>query len=139
MEQEEIQKEQLELELETFETEMNPGLLMDWLETLINLVHIDIQDAEKYIQNLSDHYRYLLENRQREFVEMDLEMKSIEALVYLLGRTGEKNLSLEYGKGQDFRGVKIIPGTLNFIVVYIVNNVIISSLSPYKIHSPREM
>jgi hypothetical protein len=134
MEQEEIHNEQLELELETFENEMNPGLLMGCLETLISLIHRDIQDAEKYIQNLSDHYRYLLENRQREFVEMDLEMKSVEGLVYLLGRTGEKDLSLEYGKGQDFRGIKIIPGTLSFIVFYIVNNMIISSLSPVNIH-----
>ena len=70
MEQEETHREQLELELETFENEMNPGLLMDCLETLISLIHKDIQDAEKYIQYLSDHYRYLLENRQREFIEM---------------------------------------------------------------------
>jgi hypothetical protein len=133
MEQEETHKEQLELELENFENEMNPDLLMGCLETLISLIRRDIQDAEKYIQNLSDHYRYLLENRQREFVEMDLEMKSIEELVYLLGRAGTKNLSLEYRKGQDFRGIKIIPGTLNFIVFYIVNNVIISSLSPINI------
>ncbi len=134
MEQEETHNKQLELELETFENEMNPGLLMGCFETLISLIHRDIQDAEKYIQNLSDHYRYLLENRQREFVEMDLEMKSIEELVYLLGRAGEKDLSLEYGKGQDFRGIKIIPGTLSFIIFYIVNNMIISSLSPVNIH-----
>ena len=92
MEQEENHKEQLELELETFENEMNPDLLMDCLETLISLIHCDIQDAEKYIRNLSDHYRYLLENRQREFVEMDLEIKSIEELVYLLSRAGAKDL-----------------------------------------------
>ena len=57
MEQEKNHKEQLELELETFENEMNPDLLMDCLETLISLIHSDIQDAEKYIRNLSDHYR----------------------------------------------------------------------------------
>jgi len=134
MEQEETHREQLELELETFENEMNPGLLMDCLETLISLIHKDIQDAEKYIQNLSDHYRYLLENRQREFIEMDLEIKSVEDLVYLLGRAGAKDMSLEYRKGQDFRGIKIIPGTLSYIVFYIVNNMIISSLSPVNIH-----
>lgn len=133
MEQEEAQREQLELELETFENEMNPGLLMNCLETLISLIHKDIQDAEKYIQNLSDHYRYLLENRQREFVEMELEMKSVEELVYLLGRAGVEDLTLEYGKDLDFRGIKIIPGTLGYIVFYIINNMIISSLSPVNI------
>jgi len=45
MEQEENHKEQLELELETFENEMNPDLLMDCLETLISLIHFDIQDT----------------------------------------------------------------------------------------------
>jgi len=101
---------------------------------LISLIHKDIQDAEKYIQNLSNHYRYLLENRQREFIEMDLEMKSVEGLVYLLGRAGANDLSLEYGKIQYFRGMKIIPGTLSYIVFYIVNNMIISALSPINIH-----
>jgi len=134
MEQEENHKEQLELELETFENEMNPDLLMDCLETLISLIHCDIQDAEKYIRNLSDHYRYLLENRQREFVEMDLEIKSIEELVYLLSSAGAKDLSLRYGEGHDFSRLKIIPGTLSFIVFYVANNMIISSLSHVSIH-----
>ncbi len=134
MEQEEIFSEQLELELESFENEMNPDLLMVCLETLISLIHKDIQDAEKYILNLSGHYRYILENRQKEFVEMDLEMRSAEELVYLLDRAGEKNLALEYGKSRDFKGVKIIPGTLSVIVLFIVNNMIISSLYPVGIH-----
>lgn len=134
MEQEEIHSEQLELELESFENEMNPGLLMVCLETLISLIHKDVQDAEKYLLNLSGHYRYLLENRQKEFVEMDLEMRSAEELVYLLGMAGEKNLSLEYEKNGNIRGVKVIPGTLSVILIYIVNNMIISSLSPLSIH-----
>ena len=133
MEQEEIQKEQLELELETFQNEMNPGLLTDCLETLIALIHRDIQDADRYIKHLSDHYRYLLDNRQREFTEMALELKSLEELVYLLGKAGTKDLSLEYGEGLDVSRAKIIPGTLGFIVFFIVNNLITSPLSPVHI------
>ncbi|MBA7549896.1 hypothetical protein ES705_42399 [subsurface metagenome] len=133
MEQEESLNMQLELELESFKNEMNPGLLMGCLETLISLIQINIQDAEKYIENLSNHYRYLLENRQREFVDMDLELKSVEELVYLLGRVGDTDLSLEYGENLDFKGVFIIPGTLSYIVFYIVNSMIISSLSPANI------
>ena len=133
MEQEEIQKEQLEGELETFENEMNPRLLMECLETLISLVHSNMQDAEKYVQSLSDHYRYLLMNRQREFVEMDLEMKSMEDLVYLLGRAGEKTFSVEH-HGLENRGIRIVPGTLGFILLFIVNNMIISPISPITVH-----
>ena len=132
MEQEEIQKEQLEGELENFEYEMNPRLLMECFETLISLIHRNIQDAEKYIQSLSDHYRYLLLNRHREIVELDLEIKSMEDLVYLLGKAGENKLSVDFS-GLDHRGIRIIPGTLGYIVFYIVNNMIISPISPIKV------
>jgi hypothetical protein len=139
MEREEIQKEQLELELESFRHEMNPGLLMDCLETLISLVHQDNQDADQYIQALSEHYRYRLENRQREFVGMAAEKKSVDGLIYLLGKGGDRDLTVEYAEGQDLNKIRIIPGTLGLMVLYMVNNMIISSLSPARMHVSRDV
>ena len=85
MEKEEIQGQQLELELESFKSEMNPGLLMECLENLLSLMHKDIQESDRYIRALSDQYRYMLDSRQKEFIDVEDEMKAARELALIPG------------------------------------------------------
>ncbi len=128
MEQEEVQGRQLELELESFKSEMNPDLLMECLENLLTLVQRDIQESDRYIQSLSNQYRYLLDNRKKEFVELDEELFAAEELVYLLNNGGETRISMKHdslsGK------MAVIPGSLHHIIYQVENSQILNSLNP---------
>ena len=128
MEQEEAQSRQLELELESFKSEMNPDLLMECLENLLTLVHKDVQEADHYILALSNQYRYLLDNRHKEFIGLDEELKAAEELAYLLNSGGATKLTLKY----DTTGgsMVVIPGTLHNILYHVENSMILNALNP---------
>lgn len=128
MEQEEVQGRQLELELESFKSEMNPDLLMECLENLLTLVQRDIQESDRYIQSLSNQYRYLLDNRKKEFVELDEELKAADELVYLLNNGGETKITMKHNS---LNGkMAVIPGSLHHIIYQVENSQILNSLNP---------
>lgn len=127
MEQEEVQGRQLELELESFKSEMNPDLLMECLENLLTLVQRDIQESDRYIQSLSNQYRYLLDNRKKEFVELDEELKAADELVYLLNNGGETKITMKHNS---LNGkMAVIPGSLHHIIYQVENSQILNSLN----------
>lgn len=128
MEQEDAQGRQLELELESFKSEMNPGLLLECLENLLTLVHKDVRECERYIQALSNQYRYLLDNRKIEFVDLDEELKTAGELVYLLNKGGATKITLEHKpSGGD---ITVIPGSLHHIIYHVENSQILTALNP---------
>ena len=132
LQREEDLGKQLELELESFKNEMNPSLLMTCLETLLNLVHLDVPEADKYILVLSNQYRYILDQRQKEFTDLDKELEAAGELVYLLGYDVQKSLLLETDIEKGTR-LQIIPGTLLYIINWIFNQMIIRPMRPVTI------
>jgi len=128
MEKEEMQIRQLELELESFKTEMNPGLLMECLESLLTLIKKDVQESENYIHTLSNQYRFMLDSRKKEFINLNEELQSVRELVYLLSSGGKPRIELEFESKDD--SVQVIPGTLHNIIYNVENTMILSTIDP---------
>ena len=136
VEKEVIQARQLELELESFKAEMNPDLLMECLENLISIMQKDVKKADAYIQGLSNQYRYLLDSRKKEFVNLKEELEALQELLFLLNGGGEDRILLELSagfSGKDQSEKPIIPGTLLNLAFNIENSMILNSLDPLKI------
>jgi hypothetical protein len=131
MENEEMQGQQLEIELESFRTEMNPDLLMECLEGLLTLMRRDTSESENYIQALSNQYRYLLDNRNKEFVDLGKEIKATRELVYLLNGGGSVKLILKDEIANEKSA--IIPGTLHNILYQVENSMILSPMNPMEV------
>ncbi len=128
MEKEEIQGQHLELELESFKSEMNPGLLMECLENLLSLMHKDIQESDRYIRALSDQYRYMLDSRQKEFIDVEDEMKAARELVYLLNSGAGDRIILEDETTEEKQA--LIPETFLSIIYHAENTMILSPHLP---------
>jgi len=133
LQKEEDLARQIELELESFQNEMNPGLLLTCLETLINLVHLDTKESEKYIHTLSNHYRYILDNRHMEITDLSSEIDAAGELVYLLAYNIKQSMILKTSIDNG-TGLQIIPGSLLTIVNWIFNNMIASPLRPIQVN-----
>lgn len=128
IEKEEIQGRQLEFELESFKSEMNPDLLMECLENLLVLMQKDVKRSDNYIQALSNQYRYLLDSRRKEFVPMDVELEAARELVFLLNISEDEKISLER-EGMDSK-IPVLPGTIHSIIYNVENSMILNSLNP---------
>jgi hypothetical protein len=136
LEREEMQAGQLELELESFKAEMKPDLLMECLENLLSIMRTDTRKAEQYIQGLSSQYRYLLDNRQKEFVDLEMEIEALKELLLLING-GEKEKIILNGTPAE-PGFDIIPGTLQNLVYNIENTMILSSVQPMELSIRRQ-
>jgi hypothetical protein len=136
IEEEDMLNRQLELELESFKSEMNPDLLLECLENLLTLMYKDVQASDHYIKALSNQYRYMLDGRKDEFIIFDKELIAAQELLYLLNKGGDARISLEHETVDG--DLYLIPGTLHNILYTIEHNFILSTLDPLLIVLSRD-
>ena len=80
---ERLKKESVEAQYNNLKNQVNPHFLFNSLNALTNLVYQDQDKAVKFIKQLSDVYRYVLNSRDKEVVSLDEELKFLEAYAFL--------------------------------------------------------
>ena len=123
-------REVLEMEMLEFKNDINPDLLFESLESLINLIYRDVEQAEEYIDCLASAYRYVLSNRQQELVPLSLELDAAKNLVRLLNEKHFGQLRFESSLDPDELRATLIPGSLPVIIESLVRNTIVSRFEP---------
>jgi sensor histidine kinase YesM len=83
VEAERYQKQSMEATYENLKSQVNPHFLFNSLNALTNLVYEDQDKAAKFIKQLSEVYRYVLDTRDKEVVLLEEELKFLQAYVYL--------------------------------------------------------
>ena len=133
LEKENVKTKNLEFKLQSFKNEVNPNLLYSSLETLISILHKDAEESESFIDKLSEVYRYLLDNKQNEFNNLNQELAAVDNLIYLLNKRYQEsiqlNVSLEAGDEQK----KIVTGTLARLVEFITEQTLVTINQPLRL------
>ena len=80
---EKLQRENLSARYENLKSQVNPHFLFNSLNALTNLVYEDQDKAVKFIKQLSDVYRYVLDTRDREVVTLEEELKFLQSYIFL--------------------------------------------------------
>jgi LytS/YehU family sensor histidine kinase len=84
-------RESINAKYESLKSQVNPHFLFNSLNALTNLVYQDQDKAVKFIKELADVYRYVLDTREKEVVPLEGELKFLQAYIYLQQiRFGEK-------------------------------------------------
>jgi len=84
-------KESIKAQYESLKNQVNPHFLFNSLNALTNLVYEDQDKAAKFIKQLSDVYRYVLDTKDREMVSLKEELEFLNAYLFLQQiRFGEK-------------------------------------------------
>jgi two-component system LytT family sensor kinase len=81
---EKYKKESVEAQLENLKSQVNPHFLFNNLSVLSSLVYKDQDKAVDFINQFSKVYRYILDNKSKELIELETEIKFIESYCYLL-------------------------------------------------------
>jgi LytS/YehU family sensor histidine kinase len=88
---EKFKRESTVARFESLRSQVNPHFLFNSLNALTNLVYEDQDKAAKFIKQLSEVYRYLLETRDKEIVPLEEEKRFLDSYLYLQKiRFGEK-------------------------------------------------
>lgn len=87
-----LKREKLALEYETLKSQINPHFLFNSFTALSSLVYKDQDKAVEFIREMSNVYRYILEQKEKEVVAVKQELDFIRAVTYLYSIRHGENL-----------------------------------------------
>lgn len=137
VEAERLRTEMMTYKYESLRNQVNPHFLFNSLNVLSDLVYEDQGQAVKFIRQLSDLYRYVLDSREREVVPLREELDFIDSFGYLLKTRFEDKLQLtiDVPSAADDR---IVPMSLQNLLENAVKHNEVSSQFPLHVKIIRE-
>lgn len=84
VETEQLKKEYMRSQLLGLKSQVNPHFLFNSLNSLSSLINENQEEAEKFLDEMSKVYRYLLRNSDDQLVQLDTELQFIQSYFYLL-------------------------------------------------------
>jgi two-component system LytT family sensor kinase len=137
LEAERLKTEMMTYKYDSLRNQVNPHFLFNSLNVLSDLVYEDQGQAVKFIRQLSDLYRYVLDSREREVVDLQEELTFIDSFIYLLKTRFEDKLEVNISitAGSDER---IVPMALQILIENAVKHNEVSTQFPLKVDVSRE-
>jgi len=129
---EKLKAEMLAYKYESLRNQINPHFLFNSLNVLSDLVYDDQALAVKFIRQLSDLFRYVLDSRDKELVPLQEELDFIHSFTFLLKTRFEDKLKIEIDvqlNPNDY----IVPMTLQLLIENAVKHNEVSAAFPLRI------
>ncbi|MEL6925842.1 MAG: histidine kinase, partial [Bacteroidota bacterium] len=133
LEKEQLQRENIQSQLEGLKNQVNPHFLFNSLNTLTYLIPQDSEKAVRFVQKLSKVYRYILEIRDKELISLQEEMDFIHSYIFLLKERFGDNLNVQLEIEPMHLNSKIVPLSLQILFENAIKHNIISSERPLTI------
>lgn len=132
-----VQAEKLKVEMlaykyESLRNQINPHFLFNSLNVLSDLVYDDQAIAVKFIQQMSDLFRYVLDSRDKELVPLRDELEFIRSYTYMLKTRFEEKLKIEIDVDPNTDDY-IVPMSLQLLIENAVKHNEVSEAFPLRI------
>ncbi len=128
-----LRQEQTQVQLDTLRNQINPHFLFNSFNALINAIHQDKELAIDYVEKLSDYYRQILENQNKQVITLKEELMLVENYLYLQKQRFGNNMICEIAIPLVYRESIIPPMTLQLLAENAVKHNSISKSTPLKI------
>ncbi|WP_066627971.1 sensor histidine kinase [Labilibacter marinus] len=110
-----LNEENLKYKYNTLKAQVNPHFLFNSLNTLSELVHVDAQKSDLFIQKLSKVYRYILENENNDWISLERELDFVKQYFDLQLQRNQGNISMEINIENPEKW-KVIPVSVQLLV-----------------------
>jgi len=135
---EELKTEMLAYRYESLRNQINPHFLFNSFNVLSDLVYADQAMAVKFINQLSELFRYVLDSRDKELVPLADELAFMHSYIYLLKTRFEDKLDLKIDLKAESDEL-IVPMTLQLLVENAVKHNEVSEAFPLQIRIRRNI
>jgi LytS/YehU family sensor histidine kinase len=132
-EAENLKKENLQSQLEGLKGQVNPHFLFNSLNSLSSLISEDPEKAEKFLDEMSKVYRYLLRTNEDGLTTLDSEMDFIYSYFHMLKTRYGDGLDMETRIDDHYLPYQVPPLTLQMLVENAVKHNMILKNNPLKI------
>jgi sensor histidine kinase YesM len=132
-ESEQLKRENLQSQLEGLKGQVNPHFLFNSLNSLSSLISEDPEQAEKFLDEMSKVYRYLLRTNEDGLTTLDAEMQFIHSYFHLLKTRYGDGLEMETRINEKYNEYQLPPLTLQMLVENAVKHNMILKDKPLQI------
>lgn len=130
VEKEQLLKENMQSQLESLKSQVNPHFFFNSLNTLAYLIPEDADKAVNFVQKLSKAYRYILEIRDRQWVALREELDFLDSYNCLLKERFGSNLAVRLDVPDRLLDSQVVPLSLQMLFENAIKHNIVSSQHP---------
>ncbi|MBI9037251.1 MAG: sensor histidine kinase [Bacteroidales bacterium] len=127
-----LKREKLSFEYESLKNQVNPHFLFNSLNTLSSLVYVDQDKAVKFIKQLSEVYRYVLEIKDIELVPIETEIEFVESYCFLQKIRFSENLKININLNKS-KNIMVIPLSIQLLIENAIKHNVITKEKPLTI------
>lgn len=130
VEAEKLQRENLQARYDVLRNQIRPHFLFNSLNVLSSLVHKDPDQAEDFIEQLSEVYRYVLDTGENTLVTVQKDLKALEAYIFLQQTRYGQNLKFNQELDENALNGYIPPLTFQILMENAVKHNVIGKEAP---------
>ncbi len=131
--EEKIKRQVIALQYDSLKNQVNPHFLFNSFNTLSSLIEKDKELATKFLKQLSDVYRYVLDQKDNEIVDLSTELDFVKSYVYLQQIRHNDNLHVNISLSSDNVNYKVVPLSIQMLVENAIKHNIVSKEQPLSI------
>ncbi|SIR41239.1 2TM domain-containing protein [Maribacter ulvicola] len=118
---------------DALKNQLDPHFLFNSLNVLTSLIEEDPMQAQKFTTSLSKVYRYVLEQKSKNLISVDEELKFARTYVRLLKMRFEDSIIFEIPHEATNPDAKIVPLSLQLLLENAVKHNVVTSSKPLHI------
>lgn len=130
---EQLRNQQIRTQFEVLQNQMSPHFLFNSLNTLTTLIAENPKTAIDFTQTLSEVYRYILQNKEKELVQLSEELDFCQSYIFLLQMRYPENLTVHFSIDPALQNLYIAPLTLQMLIENAIKHNVISKTDPLQI------
>lgn len=127
---ERFKKENAEFRFEALRTQLNPHFLFNSLNTLSSLVSENRDNAQDFIRQLADVYRYILDTKDNDITTLQKELDFADSFISLSKLRFGENLIVKINIDESLYNKLIAPLTIQLLVENAIKHNIVSRNNP---------
>lgn len=132
-ETEQLKKINLQTQFEGLKSQINPHFLFNSLNSLSSLIEEDTEQAERFVEEMSSVYRYLLRSNETQLVRLSDELTFANSYFHLLSTRYGENIRLEQAVDSNYTDYFLPPLTLQLLLENAVKHNVILPEQPLSI------
>lgn len=133
-EAEQLKRITAQAELQLIKSQINPHFLFNNLNVLAALIMKDNTEANRFIEEFSKVYRYILSNHNKELVELKEELDFIKPYVFLLEKRFAEGVQIKIDIDERQLEKLIIPASLQMLIENAIKHNVVSRNKPLQIY-----
>ena len=125
-----LQKENLQSQFDVLKQQVNPHFLFNSLNVLTSLIRLEPELAEKFTEHLAKVYRYVLENKDNELVNLHTELNFLDAYIFLINIRFMEKVVVNINIPDEKKNYRIIPLAMQLLIENAIKHNAMSKKSP---------